>query len=394
VAFSPDGTRVVTGSWDKTARLWDASTGTSVGAAMKHDGPVWSVAFSPDGTRVVTGSWDKTARLWDVSLPPQRVDSPARFELLFEVMTGCRVTSEGTQQMVPIPAEEFLELRRKLGEDDPLLVFQRERIARNALGHTLFLSQNAEDRENWFAAAFQLTRLSQIQPDKGNVRHRLGRACAQQRKWTEAVAAFQSAVRLEPNNVDWTYDLALACLATPDPDPFRTAVESLLALAENSENASDWDTAARLLALHRPDSIAKDRVVNLARRAVEKKPGNWSYRETLGAILFRAGNHADAVVELEKALDLHAKANPSKQPAADDTANNPLSPKVPGGTVWTNSFLAIAHQALGHTDEATRHRTAADRLANSSPSSEWQERLRRELLQQQLKDAFGASEEK
>ena len=63
--FSPDGTRVVTASEDKTARLWDAESGKSLGEAMKHQGIVWSAQFSPDGTRVVTASYDRTARLWD-----------------------------------------------------------------------------------------------------------------------------------------------------------------------------------------------------------------------------------------------------------------------------------------------------------------------------------------
>jgi hypothetical protein len=70
-AFSPDGTRVVTGSSDNTARLWDAATGAPLGAVMKHDGPVRSAAFSPDGTRVVTGSEDNTARLWDAAPAPE-----------------------------------------------------------------------------------------------------------------------------------------------------------------------------------------------------------------------------------------------------------------------------------------------------------------------------------
>ena len=63
--FSPDGTRVVTASEDKTARLWDAKTGKPLGETMMHQGIVWSAQFSPDGTRVVTASHDKTARLWD-----------------------------------------------------------------------------------------------------------------------------------------------------------------------------------------------------------------------------------------------------------------------------------------------------------------------------------------
>lgn len=66
-AFSPDGQRVVTGSSDNTARLWDAATGEQIGEAMTHHKPVRAVAFSPDGTRIATASNDGTARQWDAA---------------------------------------------------------------------------------------------------------------------------------------------------------------------------------------------------------------------------------------------------------------------------------------------------------------------------------------
>ena len=70
VMFSPDGKRVVTGSDDNTARVWDLSGPTPVATVLEgHKGAVWSVMFSPDGKRVVTGSLDHTARVWDVSGP-------------------------------------------------------------------------------------------------------------------------------------------------------------------------------------------------------------------------------------------------------------------------------------------------------------------------------------
>ncbi|MGY6274617.1 WD40 repeat domain-containing protein [Methylomonas sp. MgM2] len=66
VAFSPDGTHIVSGSYDNTLRLWDAKTGAAIGQPMTgHTAPVHSVAFSPDGNRIVSGSADKTLRLWD-----------------------------------------------------------------------------------------------------------------------------------------------------------------------------------------------------------------------------------------------------------------------------------------------------------------------------------------
>ncbi len=62
---SADGARVVTASWDMTARLWDAGTGAEIAVLEGHGGRVCSAAFSPDGARVVTALDDKTARLWD-----------------------------------------------------------------------------------------------------------------------------------------------------------------------------------------------------------------------------------------------------------------------------------------------------------------------------------------
>jgi WD40 repeat protein/serine/threonine protein kinase/TPR repeat protein len=66
-AYSPDGRRIVTASWDKTARIWDAASGEQLLILSGHTGNVNQAAFSPDGRRVVTASDDQTVRIWDTS---------------------------------------------------------------------------------------------------------------------------------------------------------------------------------------------------------------------------------------------------------------------------------------------------------------------------------------
>ena len=63
--FSPDGTRIVSGSEDNTLKLWDAHSGTCLMTLSGHSDWVYAAGFSPDGTRIVSGSFDNTLRLWD-----------------------------------------------------------------------------------------------------------------------------------------------------------------------------------------------------------------------------------------------------------------------------------------------------------------------------------------
>ena len=66
VGFSPDDAHIVSGSFDRTIRIWDAETGKALSEPFKgHTSYVLSVGFSPDGVRIVSGSYDNTIRIWD-----------------------------------------------------------------------------------------------------------------------------------------------------------------------------------------------------------------------------------------------------------------------------------------------------------------------------------------
>jgi WD40 repeat protein len=75
--FSADGLRVVTASWDKTARVWDARTGQPITGPLEHGDAVSSARFSPGGERIVTAAGDDTVRVWD-AMTGQLLGKPCR----------------------------------------------------------------------------------------------------------------------------------------------------------------------------------------------------------------------------------------------------------------------------------------------------------------------------
>ena len=98
--FSPDGRRILTASADKTARLWDATTGAPIGEPMRHEDEVVDAAFSPDGARIATASKDRTARLWDAATlkplgEPMRHEHPVD-QVAFN-STGTRIVTESNE---------------------------------------------------------------------------------------------------------------------------------------------------------------------------------------------------------------------------------------------------------------------------------------------------------
>ncbi len=63
MAFSPDGSKVLTASLDGTAKIWDVATGNPL-YTLAHGNSVISAAFNRDGDKAITGSEDNTAKIW------------------------------------------------------------------------------------------------------------------------------------------------------------------------------------------------------------------------------------------------------------------------------------------------------------------------------------------
>lgn len=107
VAFSLDSTKLVSGSKDKTIRIWDAVSGEQIGEPLKgHRDSVNSVAWSPDGTKIVSGSDDKTVRIWDVASGKQTgMQSMYHFDSVTSVAwspNGTKIASGSLDGMVRI----------------------------------------------------------------------------------------------------------------------------------------------------------------------------------------------------------------------------------------------------------------------------------------------------
>ncbi len=125
MAVSPDGKRIVSGSVDKTVKVWDAATGAELMTLRGHDKGVRSVAFSPDGKRIVSGSKDKTIKIWDAESGAELITIPGHSDDVFGVAfspDGERIVSGSHDKTIKVwnatNGDELMTIRgheRKIG---------------------------------------------------------------------------------------------------------------------------------------------------------------------------------------------------------------------------------------------------------------------------------------
>jgi WD40 repeat protein len=105
VAYSPDGRYLASASWDRTVKVWDAVTGKELRTLKGHTGRVNCVAYSPDGRHLASAGEDQTVKVWDASTGQELFTLQGHPHIVHYVAyspDGRRLASAGDDQSVRV----------------------------------------------------------------------------------------------------------------------------------------------------------------------------------------------------------------------------------------------------------------------------------------------------
>ncbi len=435
-AFSPpDGSRVVTASLGRTARVWDATTGRPLTPPLRHSKSISYAWFNRDGRRVITYGFGLGARVWDAgtgdpitptlehsfaSLKLVQFEPHDRFgrtisfhqgdpvwqlapdrrpvedwEQLAQVLAGRRLDPTGALTVLDSPdlARAWRALRLKYpGEGarspEQVLAWHRREgavhaIAKRwpqALWHLDRLIEGGSPRRldgivrgkvhaqlgNWDRAVADYSRAIDPVPDDQFARSARGVAHAQLGRWEQASADFARATEGFRaahgglTSVDAWYQHALLRLHLGDAAGYRRACAGSLQRYDQ-EGDDRLATYVAWTCVLGADAVTDPlRTVQLAKE-VGSRFGPQPRGDPLGAAHYRAGQPDKAVERYNEVVKADGK----------------------GGTTWDWLFLALAHQKLGHAEEAKKWLARAVQAIGEAKSLEWNERLELQLLRRE-----------
>jgi WD40 repeat protein/tRNA A-37 threonylcarbamoyl transferase component Bud32 len=420
VCWSPDGQRLASAGALGTVQVWDAVTGQKSLTLEGHTGQVYRVCWSPDGARVasaggmmqtVTFTLDrKTGKPHDDMQPGEGSHGEVK---LWDATTGQELRSLNAPAGAVAASVCFAPDGNRLasghsdgtvsiweGKRDPKDIEPRWRVWQRQRARTC-----VEDGE-WFAAAFHLRQVLKEAPDDATMKARLANALgnlhAEREQWAEAVVEFEKARQRRPHHLSVDGSLVLALLGRANASaraadaasrtlgalsaPFNYSPLSAAAPPSRQGDLSDYrrvcaellhdygqtedaETAqgVAFLCVLGPQAVKDPAlVVQLARKAVKSDPDNASYRFTLGAALYRAGDFDGAAREL-----------------------NLVEKGRGGGSIEAKLLLALAHHRLAHSKAAkdwyARALEQFRQLRQDSQPVPWRERLYLQLLGEEAK---------
>jgi WD40 repeat protein/serine/threonine protein kinase/tetratricopeptide (TPR) repeat protein len=195
-----------------------------------------------------------------------------------------------------------------------------------------------------------------------------GEVHARLRHWNEATADFANALLRGERSARVWCAAALVRLAAGDVDGYRKARTDLFRAFGQTPDPDTVDRVVRTCVLAPGAPAEVGWAVQLAQKAVASHAKNATYRANLGAALYRTDRFEESLRQVEQAIEADGQ----------------------GGTTWDWLFLAMAHQRLGHADEARQWLdkavSAIEGAAQKKPakaaatSSSWEGRLEIELL--------------
>jgi WD40 repeat protein/tetratricopeptide (TPR) repeat protein len=408
VAFRHDGVLFATASEDRTARVWNATTGEAVTPPLQHEAPVAHVEFSPDGRRLLTTT-QRTVCIWDAETgepltPPLRPGShvsaaaflPERLlsdpHLPDEYLPLWRpvgswpgpalFTSDGWHVLIFHDANEVqvwdLSPDRRPLDDLELLVGLLSGRKIDATGASVPFATRQSDWQKLKTAypkAFtvpehQVTAWRQAeQREKERAKKAAGEIYANrgqghvnqvrlphvnQFRLPEAAAEFARAIELGHDDV-WTWTtMALVRLAWKDEAGYRQARADMLKRFGTTRDAGAAGVFAWNYCLA---PAARSELEPVLKMLDKVAPADVACR---GLLLYRLGRFEEAVNCLNETI----ARSPNKEGRGAD---------------WF--FLAMSHHRLGHGEEAERWLAKAVRYTKQVQNA--RERLELQILQRE-----------
>ncbi len=345
VAFSPDGKTILTGSNDRTARLWDAATGRPIGHPLAIPTAVSSVAFSPDGKTILTGCLDGTARLWDTATgQPVGARDVASFREVAErcvqpgwsvpaheltpvrrgcgmprrrFPTTCCVSLRGSK---PPPGRSWTSAARSGSSTRPtgssVVVGWNSSAVRPRpdpaprLDPILFGGNPAargdawKERGLWDKAEAAYAEAAHARPLNSSIRRALARYHLERGRLDRAAATLAEAVRLIPDDLELRLDLGRSLLWSGDQAGWRKSNAALLHRFGATANATTAKYVAWALVPAADATTDPEVAVRLAEAAFKgvSEYSKANRLNTLGAALYRAGRFDEAIHRLEEGI--------------------------------------------------------------------------------------------
>jgi WD40 repeat protein len=346
VAFSPDSLRLASGSYDKTVKIWDSVTGKELFALKGHAGEVTSVAFSPDGQRLASASRDSTVKIWD-SLAGKELFAlkghagPVR-GLAFSP-DGQRLASGGDQSVKIWDYAAAKELFALKGHADIVMSVafspDGQRLASASWDQTVRIWDCATAKELFalkgHAGAVMSVAFSQDGQRLASVNQEgsihlwetmsVSREIQHRRATNQMVADHFGQMPLRADVLERLRTL-------PGMSPSRR--QDVLEVAETyPEDPSVLNNLAwELVRLPDGEMSGHRKALRYSEEACRLEPENGDLLNTLGVAYYRVGNY-------ENALDVLSRSDK-------------ISALKEGSRPTDLAFLAMAHQQLGHAQEA------------------------------------------